>query len=523
MTENPDLRSVRVEVEADSSGSVDVPAILAREGASKLAIIAGMAGLGLAGVLMILALRPNDARSADAETAVPTTVAGVNDDESGDAQVTNAAESERPSTLFEETVGAEELQSIVRAPFGFLGLTGKESLQIPPNIVRSANGVDWVDVDVSFDDTVALGGSDVAVRSYQQLIRTESGYALLMTTRLFHSMGDRSPFTSRIDRLTSPNGAIWSIDPTFAPIDVSGGPGRFTRVNAHRVDSFVVLTSPLSPVNKTLRDLLEANVDDNSSFEEACSVELMGEGQLFVLPCLGEGLPIDAADTIDPDRFDDLTACAVFLSQGWMGGVSFWVVNRGQRAAELVGTNSLLIPPTVTDDGRAVAIEFSGTPRLDAAACEGPGVDNVPSPAVVVWDPEAAKAPIRLPIPDDVELVDLMSVRTDPAVIGRDLLVLLDSGVRLIDIESGEWVELLTFPSRLNDETSMRLSRDGTELIQLSSSRVTVTDLRTGEKRAREDVGGGNRPGFPAIMYADDEVVFAQGGNAVFKVELPDT
>lgn len=498
MAENPDLRSVRVEVEADSSGSVDAPAIVARAGASKLAIITGVVGLALAGVLIVLALRPDDASPAEPGT---------------------------PLALFEETLGAEELQSIVRAPVGFLGLTWKESLQIPPNIVRSANGVDWVHVDVSFDDTVTQGGTDVAVRSYEQLIRSENGYALLMTTVWFQSMGNRAPFTSRIDRLISANGTIWGIDPTFAPIDTAGGTGTFTRLFSHRVDSFVVLTRPQSPVNRALRGLLEANVDDGSSFEEACSVEPMGDNQLLIFPCLeGEALSIDAADTIDPDRFDVLTECALFLSEGWTGEVSFLLVNRGQPATELTGAHSLLIPPVATDDGRAVAIDYSGASYLDPSGCDGRGVDDLPPPAVVVWDPEAATVPARFPIPDDVELVDLLSVRTMPVVVGRELLLLIGSTVTSIDIDTGEWDEVLTLAFRGDDETSVRFSADGSKLIQLYSARVTVTDLRTGQQRFREDaLGGGNRPGFPSITYADDEVVFAQGGNSVFKVELPAT
>lgn len=504
MTGNRDLRSVRVEVDVDSSGSVDAPAIVVREGASKLAIITGVVGLALAGVLLILALRPDDGPSADPDTAVP-------------------AESERLLPLFENTVGAEGLQSTVRASVGFLGLSGRERFQIPPNVVRSANGVDWADVDVSFDDTVALGGTDVALRSYDQLIRTESGYALLMTTAEFQSEGDRYPLRIRIDRLISPNGAIWSIDPAFAPIEASGGTGTFTRVLSHGLGSFVVLIRPPSPVNRALRDLLEANVDDGSSFEEACYAQPMGDGQLFVFPCTeGEALSIDAADTIDPHRFDVLTECALFLSEDWTGDVSFWLVNSGQPATDLAGAHSLLIPPMVTDDGRAVAIDYSGSPRLGPSACDELGVDELPPPAVVIWDPEAATAPVRFPIPDDVELVDLLSVRAEPVVIGRELLLLIGSTVTSIDLDTGEWDEVLTLAFRGDDETSVRFSADGSQLIQLHSARVTVTDLRTGQQRFREDVvGGGNRPGFPSITYADHEVVFAQGGNSVFKVELP--
>jgi hypothetical protein len=138
VAENPDLRSVRVEVEAHSGEPGDAPSAPTRGRASNLGIVAGVLGLGLAGVLMILALRPDDAGSADAGTAAPTStaLAEVLEDVVGDNQETTAS-----ATLFEQTVGADELQSIVRAPVGFLGLTSKETLQITPNIVRSVDGV----------------------------------------------------------------------------------------------------------------------------------------------------------------------------------------------------------------------------------------------------------------------------------------------------------------------------------------------------------------------------------------------
>jgi len=54
----------------------------------------------------------------------------------------------------------------------------------------------------------------------------------------------------------------------------------------------------------------------------------------------------------------------------------------------------------------------------------------------------------------------------------------------------------------------------------LDSARVNVLHLGTGPSAFVESTGG-NRPGFPSIIYADNEVVFASGANSTFKIELP--
>jgi len=515
MTENPDLRSVRVEVETGTGEPVVAPAVQARARPSDLGIVTGVLGLGLAGVLMILALRPDDQRSPDAVTAVPTPITGV-DLLEGDRVAATSATS---TALFKQTVGAGELQSIVRAPVGFLGLASNHSDENFPSIVRSADGVDWAAVDLALDDLIPAALPDRTELSYDQLIRTETGYALLMTTSEFESEGDRSPTTIRVQRLTSPEGASWIVDPNFVPLDATG---PFTRVLSHGVDSFVTLTWPPSPVNRPLRDLLGANVDGGSSFEEACSVELFEDGQLMVLPCLqGAGLQIDATNMIEPDRFADIAECAGFLSEGSTGEVSFWVVNRGDEAAELTGANSLLLLPMVADDGRVVSLDFRVSPLFDGSVCDGLlGVDDLPPPAVVVWETENSGEPVRFPIPEEVDLVDLLSVRAEPVMIGQNLLVLIGSVVTSVDIESGEWAGVLTLPVRPDDEASARITTDGSRLIYLDSARVNVLHLGTGLSAFVESAGG-NRPGFPSIIYADNEVVFARGGNSIFKVELP--
>jgi hypothetical protein len=168
------------------------------------------------------------------------------------------------------------------------------------------------------------------------------------------------------------------------------------------VDSFVVLTWPPSPVNKALRDLLEVNLDDEGSFEEVCSVELLADGQFAIFPCgEGDALPIDAANMIEPDRFADLRA-------------------------------------------------------------------------------------------------------------GREMLILLGSTVMSIDIESGSGPKSSRFQFPLTMRPRRGSPVDGSRLIYLDSARVNVLHLGTGLSTFVESTGG-NRPGFPSIIYADNEVRLREG------------
>lgn len=522
MSENPDLRSVRVEVEVDSGGSVDAPAAQAQRGVSKLGVIAVVAAVGFVAVLILLAQRFEDELANDAEPLPPTIAPGLVDGEFGDGLFSSAAAN--PTTLFQQTDGAQQLEFVVRSPSGFLGLTSKRTAANYPVIVRSVDGAQWDTVDVSLDDSIPAGLPDRFTRVFEQLLRTETGYALLMTTNEFESEGDRSPTTIRVQRLTSADGALWSIDQGFSPLDSSS---QFTRVVSHGADTFVILAWPPTAGNRVLRDLLETQLNDVSSFGDICSAEQVGDGQLLIWPCgiEGEGLVIDAVETTEPDRFADFTECAVYLGTG-STEASLWVVLRGNAPAELAGANSLLSLPVIADDGRVVGVDFPSSPRGGRLACEGfLDLDDLPHPAVVVWDPRDPTRPVRHPIPDEIDVASLLSVGADPALSGSDLLMLVGSGLTSIDLtavdlDTGAWEDVLTLPVRPDDETSVQLTTDGSQLIYLDSARVTVIQLGTGVTRYA-DSKGGNRPGFPQIIYADNDVVFARGANSIFKIDVP--
>jgi hypothetical protein len=514
MTENPDLRSVRVEVEPESGWTVEAPEVETSANRSKVGIVSGAVGLGLVAFLMVLALRAD-------EPAAEGTTSAVDPSTSVAESVAMSADVEISAELFEQTSGTSQLQSVIRAPGGFLGLSWDQSAQQLPIVVRSVDGVDWSAVDVVLDDSNARARNEGQFeRIYEQLIRTEDGYALLMTTVWVQSDGDLSPSAVRIERLTSPDGALWSTDSSFEPVDVADG---FPRVVSHGANSFVYLAQPTSPVNIPLKELLDEQVADGADFDGLCWADAQADGGLSLNFCTsGDIVLLDAADTIDPDRFGLLRECAVFLSQNGASDSSFWVAHRGLTTQHLADANSLLVQPSIAHDGTVVAIDFSRPLWLDKSACvEFLDFDDAGPSALVVSDPQSSNGRVRLPVPDEIDVLSLLSVRAEPLITGRAMLLLIGSTVTSIDIDTGKWTEILALRFRVDDEAAVRFTLDGSQLIHLDSARVTAIDARTGDERWREDMGGGNRPGFPWMLYADNDVVFAQGGNSMFKVDLP--
>lgn len=520
MTENPDLRSVRVEIDAqlDATPTADPPLVHGGPRGAKRGAIIAILGVGFVGLLLVLAER----ESANEVTESPTpTTSPTAADESNDGQFGTPLSG--PTELFQPTSGASQLQSLVRVSSGFLGLTRNQDSDGMPVMVQSADGIDWSEVDTVFDDSLPERSAELPPAIFEGLVQTDEGLALLRRTTEISAQDDASRTISRILRLRSSDGVTWSVDPNFAPFDSAGGS---TRVVAHVAGSFVASTQrPIE--NPLLQELLEGEVDDVLLPTAFCSVEPQTDGQLRFIACSGaEVLILTAADANDPARFELLGQCAVFLSQRWAGESSFWVVQSGSGVAELAGAKSLLFPPSVAEDGRIVAIDFPSPPTTGELACEDfIDVQPSPSPAVGVWDPQNSAHPVRHPIPEGIDVSSLLSVRAEPTISRAGLLVLIGSGLTSIDLtsidlDSGVWEDVLTLPVRPDDETSVQITEDGSRLIYLDSSRITVIQLDTRMTGYLESAGG-NRPGFPQIIFADNDVVFARGANSIFKIDVP--
>lgn len=435
-----------------------------------------------------------------------------------------------PITLFQSTDGAGRLESVVPDGEGFLGLGSRQSDGGLPNIVRSLDGVDWRAIEVQLVAAESTESSLQSEVTYEHLIATDVGYALLMRATESQSdgdgggEGDGARPASHIRRLVSPDGETWSIDPNFATLDLASGS---IRVAAHGSDSFVTTMRPPSE-NRSLQELLELHFDGTASTGPMCAVELQIGGELTVYPCSeGEERTVVASDAIQPELFEALRDCAIHLSRQWVSDSSTWVVGRANDPAELTGASSLLFRPGIMPDGRLVAVDYPSSPSAGATACDGfLELETPPAPAVVVWSPEEAGNPVRHPIPAEIDVASLLSVGAEPAISGRELLTLVGTGLTSIDltsidVDSGIWEKVLTLPVRPDDETSVKITTDGSQLVYLDSARVTLIELATRSTRFVESEGG-NRPGFPQIIYADNDVVFARGANSIFKIDVPE-
>ncbi len=520
MTKNPDLRSVRVEIDTpiDATPTADVPIVSAGASGRKRGAIVAILGAAFVGLLLVLAQR----ESVDNVVELPTpTISPTADDGFDDGQFGTPLSGS--TELFQPTTGASQLESVVRVPSGFVGLTRNVAADGTPIIVRSADGIDWTEVDTEFDDSLLDHSAELPPPAFEELVQTDDGFAMLRRTTEILAEDDTSRTISRILRLRSPDGFTWSVDPNFAPFESAGGS---TRVVAHVAGSFVASTQrPIE--NPLLQDLLEGEAEDVLLPTAFCSVEPQTDGQLRFIACEGaEVFILTAASESDFARFELIGRCAVFLSQRWAVQSSFWVVQSVSGVAELAGANSLLFPPSVADDGRIVAIDFPSPPTTGELACQDfLEVEESPSPAVAVWDPQNSAQPVRHPIPEGIAVSSLLSVRAEPTISSAGLLVLLGSGLTSIDLmsidlDSGAWEDVLTLPVRPDDETSVQISADGSRLIYLDSSRITVIQLDT-RMTGYLDSAGGNRPGFPQIIYADNGVVFARGANSTFKIDVP--
>lgn len=519
MAKNPDLRSVRVEIEGEthSREALDVPLVDAARKRSRLAVLAAVAVVALVVLAAIVAER--DAESVEDATPASTTLPAQVDEPQGGQFGT--ALSGVPE-LFQPTTGVSQLESVVRVPSGFVGLTQQQTEGRVPHIVQSTNGVDWVEVDVVLDSSIPPRPADGPAPVYEKLIQIPDGFALLMRTSEVGLEDDPDRAFTRISRLTSADASTWRTDSRFVSFDSASGSSA---VVSHVEASFVTRTrQPIE--NVLLQQLVDEHLISFSSSPALCSARSIDD-ELQAFPCDGgEVVAFGADDVVEPERFESLRECAIFLSQRWASESSFWLVQPQHGVVELTGARSTIFPPSVAADGRIVTIDFPSPPNVGELACGGlVELQKSPSPGVVVWTPENAAEPVRYDVPAEIDVSSLLSVRAEPTISNAGLLVLIGSGLTSIDLTSidldtGGWERVLTLPVRPDDETSVRITADGSRLIYLDSSRVTVIQLDD-RLTGYVETAGGNRPGFPQIVYADNETVFARGANSIFKIDVP--
>lgn len=457
----------------------------------------------------------DDAKAAEADIVAPTmqelTDRPVADEVRSGETGTSSSVANRSTGQVVAVSGANGLSGIVSAELGYLGLGPIEPAAVP-NILRSVDGLEWTLVETTLTDLRA----DVERTRYQfsNLLRTPTGFSVVavpLETQDTSSAQDTAS-TANVVRLSSEDGVTWARDPLFPEIDVEMG-GSY--VLSSTADMFAI-ADPVGFTNPAIDRLAETWFPDAKA-NGSCGAELRFGTTLVFYPC-GLGLPIQVSrqDLVERDRFEEIAACAERLSYGDLIESRLLIALRGQSEPQIVANVGLsATQPVVTNDGDVIMIGAGGPSGVVADSCDGfMEVDDPKGPALEIHSGEGVR---RVDLPTDVPVEAFFSVRGQPLVNERTVLLITFDTVWAVDLDSGVWRresdDLL-----LGGDWSVALSRDGQTLVHIAPWTVVSIDLASGDRRSYEYF---DLIDAPQIVYVDDEFVFIQGVRGMFRATRP--
>jgi len=514
------LSSVRVEVDGSADASVPAPSAPdpgERGSRRTVAFVVG-ALLAIGVAVVVFALRPSEGETAAGTqrqattTTVPETTTVAPPTTVLDAPVVRDVEA--------DTNGFDpQFNEIVRAEIGFLGLGLSTSPSDAPDLFRSVDGSSWAEVDVTItDDEAAQSGGSFT--RFSNLIRLEDGFALL---RVRSSADPLDPEENRsvTERLVSPDGATWVVDEGFLALEDEDN--FFNTFHVPDAFGSTIRTGALgSPVGELLTQMLvEAPGID---LADVCFVDGFSVDEIRLFECgrtPGEGALVRAEDLIDPETFDAVQECLVFMQESGLAMNAPIVIQRGGQAepVELDYSFSFLHTPL---PGGAIASFFVG----DLFASESEECDDFPG---VV--PELDPASVSLILPDNtVRLIPLPQVVRDspdidnwltPSFFGFDsqLLAVLERSVWQLDLDTETWSVVADFPLESFEFDGFGLV-DRSTAVAVGPGAISVIDLETGE--ITDSVQEFRN--FSQIVFVDDQVAILSDfsdRSSVTVVDLP--
>jgi len=498
------VSSVRVEVDDSTDASAEIPSAPDSSGrtAGRWAALAGGVVLVIGLIVGLAALSPDDGEAADGALRQATTTT-----------MPETTATSPPSSV--DTFATQEFESvpnqfdpqingIVRADVGFLGLGFFDGAGGLPPLFASADGAVWTPIDA---ELVGLDpGDQDGFWQYSNLERVEDGFALLRSRpgRFAASAAQLGTIT---ERLVSPGGLTWTRDDSFRPLETSGS--RLT-AEFHLPEAFgtvSVVENDLPALGELLNQVL---VDGALEFEdnEACRLEPLGTfltdiRAIRTIPCRGvssAGVILSAEDLVDPDSFESVLTCADVLVALGEEDISTAVQRSGEVAPVSVDSPGAF-RHKVTPDGSIVSISWGDRVLVNIEACDSfPGVLPDPAPpAIEILLPDDSFR--RIPLPAGAP--DAFTASLLPSVTATDtgLLVMLERSLWSLDFNGDVWTLLQDFPPFGVAFTDLRLI-DSERAFAVSPSFIGLLDLETGEV----SLGEAAPRDFPLIYYLDDEV-----------------
>lgn len=475
MAEGPEFDSVRVELE-----SAQAPAPPPRSFAPVL--------VGVIVVLCLVAL------------IVVATRASGNQDSTGEAE--------------------GFISSIVPVQLGYFGLGVDHAAADGPDIRRSTDGTVWRRIDTSLGASVEPLELN-AWRGFDRLIATSEGFAVLATTER-NDEETESLTEVRLERLVSVDGTTWEVDADFDPI-LSTAP---IAVIAHSEEAFMYYRA--NTANPLLRTLFSQRLRDGVG-SNVCYVRT-DDDQLSTVSCVEFAQTlVEPADVVDPHRFDELSRCANHLSQIHPGG-SYWIVN-STTAPSVIESDNFLSSPTMAPDGTVVVVDGGTPPWQDRTACDGfIDVPEARDAVVLTWDPADPSAMSGVPLSEDVDVGSGMSLVVQPALLGRQLVFVSADSLRLLDIDTGQWGQVVDFVEPVasdavvefgQDLSTASFSEDASAVAWIADDRLVVLDVATGAQRFAE-LESAIDTGSCWFLHVDDETAFCSTGDTLHALSIPD-
>jgi hypothetical protein len=514
-----DRQVVRVEIEEASPSALDVPKTIRRQRDKNRRLFLGFAAVAFALLALLVAIRPDDASTADGSRRIPPTTTPVGNT----APAVTATAIARSGDLFtsnivlqvDDTTGASRLAEVVPDGLGFLGV-GFGDRDGSPVILRSVDGRTWQEVEALVRGVTEVPRHD-GFRNFSELIRIEAGLAVLLleTNYLFAEAGGAQQETTRIIRLTSERGALWSVDPRFPVIEVEGIPSIF----GHDEQHFGYIDYDRGR-NVELIELLETSLIDDGPLKDLCSAARTRSGSapaLRLYQCAtGDEVVVDATNLVQPERVESIFSCATALIELRGAPQASVLVERDAEPVAIGRLGTPAGPPVLLPNGEVAALRAPLPRGAIDSRCEGlvDGPGN--EPTIEHWvDGELAA---RFAIPDDAASADdLFSARVAGVSHADGLRLSLGGSLWDVSLANGSWTRVIDLEGRPDDGQVLSLEAEDGPALLLGEGRLL--SLENGA--AAWVVHPLSRQlSQPSIIYNRDNVIFVRDLDDAFVIRL---
>ena len=528
-------RAVRVELD-DASGAV-APAVVSAPNGSPIWTMGVVFVLMAAVVGALIALSPEANATADGERSDAAELPIENratDDTTGVDEVNENLTDEVGTDIFGDFERPLELDGVLQHVFaqgnGLVGVLGNVGPLTSPAIVRSVDGLEWIDIPTSVDVFDGDLESPFDSSSFPLAPQLWSGVA---------SVGSQNAVTtSAASTYLSADAETWTLLNSVAIASGTAVPIRPIVANDESI-----LGLQHGPTRE-FASLFAEHTSVDSPPDGICEATPLGPASELVFQltsCLGNDVGLLTPESVIGEVAADAVLDCVQLLMSSNITTTARIVRQSLRfdgEVEVLGnTSRTRIDPNANlvalRDGGFVGVDIGPNGVPPSAICSDViDVETFTRPAFVVVHAQSDRV-LRWPAPDGV------TNTSEPPIIfgavnllsGQTLLV-VDFGGELwtLDIATGDWVDLVISNSaafdRVFDET-IAISNSGQRIYRLSSNELTAFDVFDNEHgmltatATTVPVDIGRYVSRLQVVHADDDIIIFNDGRSTWTIDTP--